>query len=462
MGERNIAQPQNLYTGSIFHRLVKMFRKVRSGVTLIYNKRKKIVEILISVIKNPYNLKTISLVSQFVSEKIELTEHLDEKLSDFLANNEYIISISHTNYTQNVGGVEIRIMDEQKAYNKGDIDYLHIYPILARHPELGNELRYFGINCNGDGIGVTDREGLLSTLTQLHTKRLLDIFIHHTMGFDIALINQILEIGGRKGRFWLHDNFSICPNYTLLRNDLIYCGAPNINSKACLTCKHGYSRRMQQPTFAKLFEDNDLEIVAPSQFALDLWIENSSYPLKTGKIIPHLKLSWNSTAPIIPINTPLRIGFIGYPVYWKGWDTWLLLANKYSDDARYQFFCFTSWDCPSTMKRVSVSVTRDNRLSMIEALKENYIDVAFLWSLCPETFSFTLYESLAAGCYILTYKDSGNIQAYLKENTDHGLVLDNEQTLFDLFSGNHLYSLVANYQKIGKPLGELTFLPEFE
>jgi hypothetical protein len=109
------------------------------------------------------------------------------------------------------------------------------------------------------------------------------------------------------------------------------------------------------------------------------------------------------------------------------------------------------------MKWVNVSVSMDNRFAMVEALKDNKIDVAFLWSLCPETFSFTLYESLAAGCFAVTNKDSGNIQSYLKQNTKRGLVLENEESLFKLFSGNDLDTLVKDYQKNGIPRGELSY-----
>jgi len=66
---------------------------------------------------------------------------------------------------------------------------------------------------------------------------------------------------------------------------------------------------------------------------------------------------------------------------------------------------------------------------MTEALQDNNIDVAFLWSICPETFSFTLYESLAAGCTVLTNRNSGNIQAYVREHPEAGIVLEHENAL---------------------------------
>jgi glycosyltransferase involved in cell wall biosynthesis len=461
--EKQIIAKEN--TTQLPNYLVAFMRKAYSVGKRLYHKRGRVAKLLIEWVRNPRASQVPQKILQSVHNEPELTEHLAEILQKSLADKKYVVSISHSDYTTVVGGVEIMIMDEQKDYNNRGITYLQLFPFLMPNPRLlsENEPLFIGINCDGKRIGVTDRNGLLLALNQINVERLLNIVIHHMMGFDPELINRILkDIGGQKGRFWLHDNFSICPGYTLLRNDLAYCNAPDIDSKDCLSCKHGKNRGMQQAAFVKLFKENDLEVVAPSSFILNLWKDKASLPAASGKVIPHLYLNWTGTKSELLINAPLRIGFIGYPVYWKGWDTWLRLIKNFSKDPRYQFYCFTSWPKTSgKMKWVSVSVTKNDRLAMVKSLGDNKIDIAFLWSLCPETFSFTLYEALAAGCYILTYKNSGNIQAYLNERPNHGLVLKEEKALLDLFSGDDLHSLIADYQKNGKPQGELSFYSEF-
>jgi glycosyltransferase involved in cell wall biosynthesis len=351
------------------------------------------------------------------------------------------------------------------ATNSIGISYLHLYPNTLK-PTLArqNEPFYIGVNCDGMNIGISDGDGLLIALKQLESKRLRDVYIHHAMGFDIRLLYRILsELGNKKGRFWLHDYFSLCPGYNLLSNNRRYCGAPDMDSNACLICIYGETRRKQQPAFIKLFKDYQLELVAPSSYTLALWKEKFPVSMASEKVIPHAKIKWVGTIPARKIDDPLRIGFVGYPVYHKGWETWLRLVNQFSDDDRYRFFHFSNTPgTPGNYKRVNVAVTKDKRLSMVEALKDNQIDIAFLWSPWPETFSFTLHESLAAGCYILTYKDSGNIQNYLKQNVNRGLVLEDEQALFKLFSGNDLNSIVADYQQNGRPQAELIFLSELE
>ncbi len=53
------------------------------------------------------------------------------------------------------------------------------------------------------------------------------------MGFDLAFIEKAIMIAGKpKVRFWLHDFFSVCPGYLLLRNNIEFCGAPDVSSNA--------------------------------------------------------------------------------------------------------------------------------------------------------------------------------------------------------------------------------------
>jgi hypothetical protein len=355
-------------------------------------------------------------------------------------------------------------MDEQEAYNRLNLGYLHLYPHVP-NPRVVDESDplQIGVNYNGTKLGITDRQGLLAAVDALADKHLTGIAIHHAMGFDIQLIDRLLELGGRHGRFWLHDGFSICPNYVLLRNDEAYCGAPDSGSNACLICKYGELRRKQQPAFGGLFEANALEVVAPSQFMLDFWREKSTLRAAAETVAPHLSLKWVPPLPGRRPEAALRIGFPGYPVHWKGWDTWLRLVERFRHDDRYQFFHLSSWSENSPgMTPIGVSVTKGDRLAMVNALSENEIDVAFLWSLCPEPFSFTLYESLAAGCYALTYKDSGNIQAYLRQDNKRGLVIDDEEALFALFAGQDLGLAVQDYRKRGRPQAQIVVNPGIE
>jgi hypothetical protein len=88
---------------------------------------------------------------------------------------------------------------------------------------------------------------------------------------------------------------------------------------------------------------------------------------------------------------------------------------------------------------VPVTVTADDLLAMRRALLEHEVDVAMIWSLCLETFSFAAYEAASAGAAVLTGPDSGNVAAFAAQG--HGLVLPDAQTLEAWFESGEILQL---------------------
>ena len=85
------------------------------------------------------------------------------------------------------------------------------------------------------------------------------------------------------------------------------------------------------------------------------------------------------------------------------------------------------------------------------------IDIAFLWSICPETFSFTLYESLAAGCYVITNPASGNIQDVIKKDTQLGMVYPTETEMLAAFDSADLIETNIYFRKNVRRYASLGF-----
>jgi len=399
-------------------------------------------------------------------EQIPLPEHtlkprqIVKLLNQAIENKEYVLSISHDNYLKITAGVQLRILDEQLSLRKQKISYLHLYPFIRRSTNVvEDELFFVGINCDGKEIGVAGRKEILRGLQLFSQAKVKETHIHHTMGFDLALIRNITKtLKMNNAQFWVHDYYSVCPGCFLLRNDKVFCGVPDINSNSCTICKYGDKRRTQNQEFISLFNIIHMNVIAPSQHALDLWRKGFPSVEATSLIIPHVILDWISKEPVLKDNTVLRIGFVGFPVDYKGWGAWKRLTEKVGKDSRFQFYYFSNdWGGHGNYERVLVTVTLENRLAMTEALVKCDIDVAFLWSICPETFSYTLYESLAAGCFIITNPDSGNIQYYLQSNPNQGVILENEDQLEQFFFGDELFERIQKYQEGGKPRGKLTF-----
>jgi hypothetical protein len=77
---------------------------------------------------------------------------------------------------------------------------------------------------------------------------------------------------------------------------------------------------------------------------------------------------------------------------------------------------------------------------MAAAVEAGGIDVAVIWSLCPETFCFTAYEAMAGGAAVITNPDAGNVPRFVTE-TNNGLVAADEQALIGLFERGEVLAL---------------------
>ncbi|HEY9075458.1 MAG TPA: hypothetical protein VIO61_02865 [Anaerolineaceae bacterium] len=408
--------------------------------------RKARFDVSAAVPRKPYIVSPLNI-------SLRLTEHLRW--------NRYVISLSQDPYLKQIGGVQLLISDEQLRCNTDQIDYIHICPLNESPIFIKNdEPFYVQITCNGISLGEYEGNDLIAFFTKFKANHLEKIIIHHLKGFNIHWVYRLLaEIGEQKIVYWIHDYFSICPKYNLLRNQMQFCHAPDILSDSCQTCISGEERCTHIPYFRTLFNTFAMEIYSPSEYAFSLWKQALDFPVKTVHVVPHAKLRWEPERRIQEQSHDFyRIAFIGFPYIAKGWQTFIKVVDTFSKDNRYKFFHFSSKAGTfGNYQRIPVSVTPNNRFAMRQALVEHNIDVALLWSIFPETFSYTLYEALAAGCFVLTSQDSGNIQDFIKKNQDRGLVLRDENALLDLLSSDSLIKSVNTYQEEGRPQAEIIF-----
>ena len=182
---------------------------------------------------------------------------------------------------------------------------------------------------------------LLEAIKVLRQKR-LKISIHHSMGFTFPFLHDLLKLKANEHRFWLHDYYSLCPSYNLMRNGNQFCGGPTLNSNACLICKFKPDRQIQLPEFGRLIDENNPVIVSPSRFTFEFWQDR--FPVKTNrfKVIPPARLEWHSKRAPKVDKTTINIAYLGYPLDYKGWKTWLDLTQAMKNDRRYQFFQFST------------------------------------------------------------------------------------------------------------------------
>jgi hypothetical protein len=373
-----------------------------------------------------------------------------------------LLSLSHDDYTTSVGGVQLCIkLEEEMARNTGVV-HLNLHPtvplpVLSPTSQASSTL--LSITCNGKGIGAAYAGAVADAIGAAKPRdgrRFL--VVHSLLGHspeDLISIWQSLK--PYRSFFWVHDFFSVCPGYTLLRNGISFCDAPDLQSTACSVCQFGAERESHLDRLSSLFEKIEFEVIAPSEFAADYWKKKSDLKSVAVQVVEHNRLS-NPIPMASRSDAPCRVAYIGHPSSHKGWDTFLLLLREFSKDPRYEFHHLGAGPQRDQRAKFSrVSVGEQGASAMIEALEENEIDVALLWSIWPETFSFVTTECLVAGVTVVTSIDSGNIVQLINSH-DGGLVLRSEEELVEQFRSDAIEKLTRTRRvSRSQELSRMTF-----
>lgn len=354
------------------------------------------------------------------------------------------ITFSHDDYVSHAGGVQICVRRESARFAAMGVDHLHLFPAgLVLSVRAEGEPGPLGAMLNGRSLGVHEVAALREALAGVGARKGRRSFaIHSLLGHGADDTADLLAAAGMsEGYFWLHDFASLCSGFHLLRNEVEDCAAPPPDSAACGICIQGPFRARHLDAHRRLFERLALTVVSPSQTTLDFWRARSDLPARGALILPHAKLEPRGPAPKPPAGRPFRVAFLGMPVTLKGWPIFRDLANGLVDDDRYEFLHLGGRPDPSAPAAFHpVVVTNERPRAMQEALEELEVDAALIWPLCRETFSFTAYESAAAGAAVITGPDSGNVAAFARDKA-RGRVLAGEAALMAAFVSGEILAL---------------------
>lgn len=361
------------------------------------------------------------------------------------------VTFSHDDYSANVGGVQLCLQREAARMAQLGRDHLHIFP-SGPWPMLreAGEPAPVGVLWNGSRLGFLAAKDLATILEQATTAAKTgerSLAIHSLLGHCVDDVLAIAAAAGlSSGYFWLHDFTSLCAGYHLLRNDVADCGAPPPESGACSICLYGPHRRRHLDAHRRLFEALALTVVSPSDATLKTWRDGWTYPAVGQVVAPHARFSEPRPAPL-PKGGALRVAFPGAAATHKGWPVFRDLVHRFGEDPRYSFLHLGRDSAlgPPVIFH-PVSVTADAPLVMREALEQWEVDVALVWSLCRETFSFTAHEAVAAGAAVVTNFDSGNVAAFV-EAGGHGLVLAEASDLMTLFETGEILRLARTVRR---------------
>ncbi|MFN3459647.1 MAG: hypothetical protein ACK4ZN_01415, partial [Oceanibaculum sp.] len=255
---------------------------------------------------------------------------------------------------------------------------------------------------------------------------------------------------GASCHVWLHDSFTICPSFALQRNNVAFCGAPDIGSNACQLCLFGESRQDHGSRIAAFFRATGAGLIAPSEPALAFWRARSGIEARSAKVVPHLKLVEERATGVAETGSaegPVRIAFIGTQLPYKGWPVFCDLQEALADQADLDFWCFgTAAPALPGISHIPVDVTAENPDAMVTALRKHRIDFVLHWADCFETFSISTCEAIAAGTRVITNRTSGNVTAIVQE-TGRGIILSDKAELLAFLTDGRARAMAQERRK---------------
>ncbi len=365
------------------------------------------------------------------------------------SSSELVISISHDDYRVNTGGIQNVLQDELKAFEEAGWKYLHLSPVfplpVIAEPCAADQHIVFGTLSEVE-LGACRSSDIIKALQALQPKLRINVVVHHLYGHvPEALAELVIALAVDQPVFWVHDFASLCSNYSLLRNDIKFCHAPTADSAACRICSYGDSRVDYLRRMAVFFDKVRPFVLAPSAYALNFWISHTTMSHRGSAVVPPAKLVLcGKREAYSSVERRLRIAYLGYRSYHKGWPVFQALAAE-ADTTRYQFFQIggSSDDFDFRISHIDAMASASNQDAMMKAVVSNNIDVVVQWSLCGETFNFTTLEALAAGAFVVARRDAGNVWPAINSMAPHqGMKIEDEAELFQLFEGDELFRRV--------------------
>lgn len=288
------------------------------------------------------------------------------------------------------------------------------------------------------------------------------LFNHYFDIFDVISEKNIPYI------ISLHDFYMVCPTFSLLENNEKYCG--DNEKRNCVKCLKKIKNI--EGEFINIWRNlsykalkNAKEIIVPTNSTRE--IVNKYFEDLSIKVINHGVeiMEYEYEKKIVERNK--NIAFLGGINEIKG----IKFLEKFIDevnkkDSKYNLHLFGTTSNSKLNESNGNYIVHGmyNREDIIKLLKENEIDIICLFSICPETYSYTLTESLIAGIPVIVL-DYGALAERVKMH-NVGWVLEREvefvqimEVIKNIFDNPNEYNLkiknIEDYLKSAKNTKEM-------
>jgi hypothetical protein len=370
-----------------------------------------------------------------LSPKPASQSDLQSLLAKNMSGRRFALAISHDSFQAFTGGIQSLINDEKATLNKDGVAQIHVCPVerIGRLSESTQCLEII-VSVDGKALAVANADDLIEAMKSI--TGCLSVQIHHVMNWNLQIVDRLLATVENAEKFyWLHDYYSVCESYNLLRNDRAFCNAPPLNSNSCSICKYGPTRAAHMAAFNDFFVRWNMRFLVPSQRGADVWLR--AYPEFKDRLqvspIYRLEPTEEKNNRLEPQQRKIRIAFPGISYEFKGWSHWRKLVDVLQFNSDYELIHLgqkvgEAYDIIYPERYRNIRSNPANPHALPQALEEEQIDIVFYCPIWPETFSLIAYEANGAGCYTLTTEESGNVAAYIKQS-EAGKVFPSVDTL---------------------------------
>lgn len=341
-----------------------------------------------------------------------------------------ILFIIHDWDSSNLGGTTLHahdiIQNLRKYYNFHVLTNSTIgYQLYSYYEESETMIQYPKID------DIHDLKYYNSKYQEM-LENIIDMFqisilhIHHLKNHYFNIKNVIQEYS-LYTIITLHDYYCICPQINKLYKNDCYCGNPS-NEKCNECLNYIYKNKLEIRNWRQEWR-NLLSIVNKVIVPNETVKEEIQvfYPNLPVNIIEHgINIKKNKSTLKINKNEEFQIAFIGSIGIHKGSKILnQLIQRKDLGNIRIHLFGYLDGFYPKNNKHY-INHGKYKREDLKKLLQENNIQLVCLFSNVPETFSYTLSESIACGIPVLAF-DIGAIGNRIKKDSIGWLMNSNAQ-----------------------------------
>jgi hypothetical protein len=429
---------------------------------------------------NPYNKEGNSYYSWLINKKKILKNPVLLKQDILINNISYNISLNNdkTNILillhqwGDKAGTSIHVSDIIKElkikYNFHIlIPYNGVYKLFS-YWETGEESMEIFSQVSQNYINRFVNFNYLNML-----KRIIDVYnidiihIHHMLGHFFDIID-LLKSKNIKLIISLHDLYAFCPRINKINYNIVYCGYPDKDE--CNSCLKSYNIRIFGIT-----EEKDISEWRKYWLSLFSYAEKIIAPSKNTReeiliryknisidVIEHgIDINGQKEALNIDKDKEFNVAFIGTITEIKGKkiiEELIKYSKNFNDNIFYHLFGrFYSLFAPFYGNSIILNNNYKNfimhgeydRNNLQKLFVDNNIKLVCIFSITPESFCYTLTESIANNIPVLAI-DEGAVGQRIKEN-NWGWLLKNGTKVSEIYNViKNIFNKKDEYKRISE------------